>query len=148
MILTMKLKEKFLMTNENFYIISTNATIKSTPKKLDKAFKKDLVTDNGNLKPHVEKIIDNVFYYGKQCINATLPSLFIQIEYKDSNKDIYLIEHEVFLYEEDYQSMEALENYKSKFDFNFSSQVEPEVYEIVEAFHNGYGCMCLSSGDY
>ena len=135
------------MSND-FYIISTNATIKSTPKKLDKAFKKDLVTDNGDLKPYVEKIIDNVFYYGKQCINATLPSLFIQIEYKDSNKDIYLIEHEIFLYEEDYQSMEALENYKSKFDFNFSSQVEPEVYEIVEAFHQGFGCMCLSSGDY
>ena len=134
--------------DEKFFIISTNAMIKSTSKKLDKAFKKELVTDNGDLKPYVEKIIDNVFYYGNQCINATLPSLFIQIEYKDSNKDIYLIEHEIFLYEEDYQSMEALENYKSKFDFNFSSQVEPEVYEIVEAFHNGYGCMCLSSGDY
>ena len=136
------------MTNENFYIISTNATIKSIPTKLDKAFKKDLVTDNGDLKPHVEKIIDNVFYYGKQCINATIPTLFIEIEYKDSNKDIYLINHEVFLYEEDYQTMEALENYKNKFDFNFSSQVEPEVYEIVEAFHLGYGCECLSSGDY
>ena len=135
------------MSND-FYIISTNATIKSTPKKLDKAFKKDLVTDNGDLKPHVEKIIDNVFYYGNQCINATLPSLFIQIEYKDSNKDIYLIEHEVFLYEDDYPTMEALENYKNKFDFNFSSQVEPEVYEIVEAFHQGYGCMCLSSEGY
>ena len=135
------------MSND-FYIISTNATIKSTPTKLDKAFKKELVTDNGDLKPHVEKIIDNVFYYGNQCINATLPSLFIQIEYKDSNKDIYLIEHEVFLYEDDYPTMEALENYKNKFDFNFSSQVEPEVYEIVEAFHQGYGCMCLSSMDY
>ena len=134
--------------SNSFYIISTNATIKSTPKKLDKAFKKDLVTDNGHLKPYVEKIIDNVFYYGKQCINATLPSLFIQIEYKDSNKDIYLIEHEVFLYEEDYPTMEALKNYKSKFDFNFASQVNKEVYEIVDAFHNGYGCMCLSSGDY
>ena len=135
------------MSND-FYIISTNATIKSTPTKLDKAFKKELVTDNGDLKPHVEKIIDNVFYYGKQCINATLPSLFIQIEYKDSNKDIYLISHEVFLYEDDYPTMEALKNYKNKFDFNFSSQVEPEVYEIVEAFHQGFGCMCLSSGDY
>ena len=135
------------MSND-FYIISTNATIKSTPKKLDKAFKKDLVTDNGDLKPYVEKIIDNVFYYGKQCINATLPSLFIQIEYKDSNKDVFLIEHEVFLYEEDYPTMEALKNYKSKFDFNFASQVNKEVYEIVEAFHNGYGCMCLSSEGY
>ena len=135
------------MTND-FYIISTNATIKTTSKKLDKAFKKDLVTNNGHLKPYVEKIIDNVFYYGKQCINATLPSLFIQIEYKDSNKDIYLIEHEVFLYEEDYPTMEALKNYKSKFDFNFSSQVEKEVYEILESFHLGYGCICLSSEGY
>ena len=135
------------MSND-FYIISTNATIKSTPTKLDKAFKKELVTDNGDLKPHVEKIIDNVFYYGKQCINATIPTLFISIEYKDSNKDIYLIEHEVFLYEEDYPTMEALENYKNKFDFNFASQVNEEVYEIVDAFHMGYGCICLSSEGY
>ena len=134
--------------DEKFFIISTSATIKSTPKKLDKAFKKELVTDNGDLKPYVEKIIDNVFYYGKQCINATIPTLFIEIEYKDINKDIFLISHEVFLYSEDMPSMEALKNYKSKFDFNFSSQVEPEVYEIVEAFHLGYGCECLSSWDY
>ena len=113
------------MSND-FYIISTSATIKSTPKKLDKAFKKELVTNNGDLKPHVEKIIDNVFYYGKQCINATIPTLFIEIEYKDSNKDIYLIDHEVFLYEEDYPTMEALENYKNKFDFNFASQVNKD----------------------
>ena len=132
------------MTNENFYIISTSAIIKSVPKKLDLAFKKELVTDNGDLKPHVEKIIDNVFYYGKQCINATIPTCFISIEYKDINKDIYLIEHEVFLYEEDFPTLEDLENYKAKFDFNFSSQVEPEVYDIVDSFHQGYGCMCLS----
>ena len=132
------------MTNENFYIISTSATIKSVPKKLDLAFKKELVTDNGDLKPHVEKIIDNVFYYGKQCINATIPTCFISIEYKDINKDIYLIEHEVLLYSEDYPTLKDLENYKSKFDFNFASQVEPEVYDIVDAFHQGYGCMCLS----
>ena len=136
------------MTNENFYIISTNAIIKSVPTKLDKAFKKELVTDNGDLKPHVEKIIDNVFYCGKQCINATIPTLFIEITYKDSEKDTFMINHEVFLYEEDYPTMEALKNYKNKFDFNFSSQVEPEVYEIVESFHLGYGCMCLSSEGY
>ena len=133
---------------EDYFVVSTTSYIKSVPTKLDKDFKKELIDDNGDLKPHVEKIIDNVFYYGKQCINATLPTLFIEIEYKDSNKDIYLINHEVFLYEEDYPTMEALENYKNKFDFNFSSQVEPEVYEIVEAFHQGYGCECLSSGDY
>ena len=132
------------MTNKNFYIISTSAIIKSVPKKLDLAFKKELVTNNGDLKPHVEKIIDNVFYYGKQCINATIPTCFISIEYKDINRDIYLIEHEVFLYEEDYPTLKDLENYKSKFDFNFASQVDPEVYVLVDAFHQGYGCMCLS----
>ena len=136
------------MSND-FYIISTNATIKSTSKFLDYDFyEKELKTNNGDLKPHVEKIIDNVFYYGKQCINATIPTLFIEIEYKDINKDIFLISHEVFLYSEDMPSMEALKNYKSKFDFNFSSQVEPEVYEIVDAFHMGYGCLCLSSEGY
>jgi len=135
------------MSND-FYIISTNATIKSTSTKLDKAFKKELVTNNGELKPYVEKIIDNVFYCGKQCINATIPTLFIEIEYKDINKDIFLISHEVFLYMEDYPTMEALENYKNKFDFNFASQVNKEVYEIVESFHLGYGCMCLSSEGY
>ena len=133
---------------ENFYILNCHSYIKKIPTNFCLEFLDQLKNDDGTLKPHVEKIIDNVFYYGKQCINATLPSLFIQIEYKDSNKDIYLIEHEVFLYEEDFQTMEDLKNYKNKFDFNFSSQVEPEVYEIVDAFHNGYGCMCLSSGDY
>ena len=136
------------MTNKNFYIISTSATIKSVPTKLDKAFKKELVTDNGDLKPHVEKIIPFVFSNGRQIIIATLPTLFIEITYKDSEKDTFMINHEVFLYEEDYPTMEALKNYKNKFDFNFASQVEPEVYEIVDAFHQGYGCYCLSSEGY
>ena len=138
----------FIMTfEENFYVINSTSYIKSVPTKLDKDFKKELIDDNGDLKPHVEKIIDNVFYYGKQCINATLPTLFIEVEYKTLDGH-YLISHEVFLYEEDYPTLKELEDYKNKFDFNFSSQVEPEVYEIVEAFHQGFGCMCLSSGDY
>ena len=132
---------------EDYFVVSTSSIIKSVPTKLDKDFKKELIDDNGDLKPHVEKIIDNVFYYGKQCINATLPTLFIEIEYKTSDGH-YLISHEVFLYEEDYSNLKELEDYKNKFDFNFSSQVEPEVYEIVDAFHNSQGCMCLSSGDY
>ena len=132
---------------EDYFVVSTSSIIKSVPTKLDKDFKKELIDDNGDLKPHVEKIIDNVFYYGKQCINATLPTCFIEIEYKTSDGH-YLITHEVFLYEEDYTTLKELEDYKNKFDFNFSAQVEPEVYEIVDAFHNGYGCMCLSSGDY
>ena len=136
------------MINENFYIIRSEATIKNVPQFLDSNFLKDLKTSNNELKPHISNLDTNSIYYGKKCIKCTIPTLFISIEYKDLNKDIYLIDHEVFLYSEDYPTMEALENYKSKFDFNFSSQVEKEVYEIVESFHLGYGCMCLSSEGY
>ena len=133
--------------DENFYVINSTSYIKSVPTKLDKDFKKDLIEDNGDLKPHVEKIIENVFYYGKQCINATLPTCFVEIEYKTSDGH-YLITHEVFLYEEDYPAYADLVAYKEKLAYGFASQVTQETKDIVEAFHNGYGCECLSSGDY
>ena len=133
--------------DENFYVINSSSYIKSVPTKLDKDFKKNLIEDNGDLKPHVEKIIENVFYYGKQCINATLPTCFVEIEYKTSDGH-YLITHEVFLYEEDYPTYADLVAYKEKLAYGFASQVTQETKDIVEAFHNGYGCECLSSGDY
>jgi hypothetical protein len=135
------------MSND-FYIISTNSYIKNVSKYLDMDFLKELKTSSNELKPHISNLDTNSIYYGKKCIKCTIPTLFISIEYKDLNKDIYLIDHEVFLYEEDYPTMEALENYKAKFDFNFASQVNREVYEIVESFHQGRGCMCLSSEGY
>ena len=135
------------MSND-FYIISTNSYIKNVSKYLDMDFLKELKTSNNELKPHIKDLDINAIYYGKKCIKCTIPTLFIEIEYKDSNKDIYLIDHEVFFYEEDYPTMEALENYKNKFDFNFASQVDPEVYVLIDAFHQGYGCMCLSSEGY
>ena len=132
---------------DDFYIINSTSYIKSVPTKLDKDFKKDLIEDNGDLKPHVEKIIENVFYYGKQCINATLPTCFIEIEYKTSDGH-YLINHEVFLYEEDYPTYADLVAYKEKLAYGFGSQVTQETKDIVAAFHMGYGCECLSSWDY
>ena len=133
--------------DDDFYIIRSTSYIKSVPTKLSMEFKKELIDDNGDLKPHVEKIIENVFYYGKQCINATLPTCFIEIEYKTSDGH-YLITHEVFLYEEDYPTFADLVAYKEKLAYGFASQVTQETKDIVEAFHNGYGCDCLSSGDY
>jgi len=135
------------MSND-FYIISTNSYIKNVSKYLDMDFLKELKTSNNELKPHIKDLDINATYYGKKCIKCTIPTLFIEVTYKDSERDVFLIDHEVFLYEEDYPTMEALENYKNKFNFNFASQVEPEVYEIVEAFHQGFGCMCLSSMGY
>ena len=132
---------------EDYFVVSTSSYIKSVPTKLSMEFKKELIDDNGDLKPHVEKIIDNVFYCGEQCINATLPTCFIEIEYKTSDGH-YLITHEVFLSEEDYPTYADLVAYKEKLAYGFASQVTQEIKDIVEAFHNGYGCECLSSGDY
>jgi len=135
------------MSND-FYIISTNSYIKNVSKFLDYDFYEKELKTNNKLKPHIKDLDINATYYGKKCIKCTIPTLFIEIEYKDSNKDIYLIDHEVLLYSEDMKTLKDLKNYKSKFDFNFASQVNKEVYEIVEAFHQGYGCMCLSSEGY
>ena len=135
-----------IMSND-FYIISTNSYIKNVSKYLDMDFYETELKTNNKLKPHIKDLDINATYHGKKCIKANLPTLFIEITYKDSDRDVYLIEHDVCLYEQ-HQNLKELENYKNKFDFNFSSQVEPEVYEIVDAFHNGYGCTCLSSGDY
>ena len=133
--------------HDDFYIINSTSYIKSVPTKLDKDFKKELINDNGDLKPHVEKIIPFVFSNGKQIIIATLPTCFIEIEYKTSDGH-YLIEHSVFLYEEDYPTYEALEAYKNKFSYGYATQYSQEIIDVVQAFHMGYGCECLSSGDY
>ena len=133
--------------DDEFYIINSNSYIKNVPTNFCLEFLKELKNDDGTLKPHVEKIIENVFYYGKQCINATLPTCFIEIEYKTSDGH-YLITHEVFLYEEDYPTYADLVAYKEKLAYGFASQVTQETKDIVEAFHNGYGCECLSNGDY
>ena len=133
--------------DEKFYVISSNSYIKILPTFLDTNFLKELKNDDNTLKAHISDLDTSVTYYGKPAIKCTIPTLFIEIEYKTSDGH-YLISHEVFLYEEDYPNFKKLEDYKNKFDFNFASQVEPEVYEIVDAFHASQGCMCLSSGDY
>ena len=133
--------------DENFYILNCHSYIKNVPTNFCLEFLNELKNDDGTLKPHVEKIIENFFYYGKQCINASLPTCFIEIEYKTSDGH-YLITHEVFLYEEDYPTFADLVAYKEKLAYGFASQVTQETKDIVEAFHNGYGCECLSSGDY
>ena len=135
------------MSND-FYIISTNSYIKNVSKYLDMNFLKELKTSSNELKPHISNLDTNSIYYGKKCIKCTIPTLFIEITYKDSERDVFLIDHEVLLYSEDMPTLKDLENYKSKFDFNFASQVDPEVYVLIDAYHQGYGCMCLSSEGY
>ncbi len=81
------------MSND-FYIISTNSYIKNTSTFLDYDFyEKELKTNNGTLKDHINDLDSNAIYYGKKCFKCTIPTIFISIEYKDINKDCYLIVH-------------------------------------------------------
>jgi|TARA_R100000388_G_scaffold1769_1_gene2511 hypothetical protein len=144
---------QFIMTfDDDFYVVSSTSYIKSVPTNFCIEFLKELKNDDGTLKPHVEEIIENPFHSHtslrmKQSIKATLPTCFVEIVYKHDG-DTYLITHEVYLYEEDYPTYADLVAYKEKLAYGFASQVTQETKDIVEAFHNGYGCECLSSGDY
>jgi len=131
---------------DDYYVINSTSYIKSVPTFLCTEFLKELKNDDDTLKPHVSDLDTSVTYYGKPAIKATLPTCFIEIEYKTSDGH-YLITREVFLYEEDYPTYADLVAYKEKLAYGFASQVTQETKDVIEAFHNGYGCMCLSSGD-
>ena len=133
---------------ENFYILNCHSYIKTVPNYFCMDFMKELKNDDGTFKPHVTELNTNYVQYGvNKTIKCNLPTLFIEVEYKTSDGH-YLINHEVYLYEEDYPTLKDLEAYKEKVSYGFASQVTQEIKDIVEAFHNGYGCECLSSGDY
>ena len=132
---------------ENFYILNCHSYIKTVPNYFCMDFMKELKNDDGNFKPHVTELNTNYVQYGVKTIKCTIPTLFIEVEYKTSDGH-YLINHEVYLYEEYYPTLKDLEAYKDKVSYGFASQVTQEIKDVVEAFHNGYGCECLSSGDY
>ena len=132
---------------EDYYVINSTSHIKNVPTFLCTEFLKELKNSDGTLKPHVSELDTNVTYYGKPCIKATLPTCFIEIEYKTSDGH-YLISREVFLYEEAYPNMEALEALKEATSYGFASQVSEEINETIDAHHASQGCMCLSNGDY
>ena len=134
--------------DENFYVIESHSYIKNVPTFLSLEFLKDLKNEDGTLKPHVEKIIENVFYYGKRCIKASIPTCFVEIEYKTMDGDRYMINYDCFIYEEDFPTLESLKAYQEATSYGFASQVSQEIIDLIGAFHNGYGCECLSSGDY
>ena len=133
---------------EKFYILNCHSYIKTVPNYFCMDFMKELKNDDGSFKPYVTELNTNYVQYGvNKTIKCSIPTLFIEVEYKTSDGH-YLINHEVYLYEEDYPTLKDLEAYKEKVSYGFASQVTQEIKDIVEAFHNGYGCECLSNGDY
>ena len=132
---------------EKFYILNCHSYIKTVPNYFCMDFMKELKNDDGSFKLHVTELNTNYVQYGVKTIKCSLPTLFIEVEYKTSDGH-YLINHEVYLYEEDYPTLKDLEAYKEKVSYGFASQVTQELKDVVTAFHMGYGCECLSSGDY
>ena len=133
---------------ENFYILNCHSYIKTVPNYFCMDFIKDLKNEDGTFKPHVTELNTNYVQYGvNKTIKCSIPTLFIEVEYKTSDGH-YLINHEVYLYEEDYPTLKDLEAYKEKVSYGFASQVTQEIKDVVEAFHNGYGWECLSNRDY
>ena len=133
---------------EKFYILNCHSYIKTVPNYFCMDFMKELKNDDGSFKPYVTELNTNYVQYGvNKTIKCSIPTLFIEVEYKTSDGH-YLINHEVYLYEEDYPTLKDLEAYKEKVSYGFASQVTQETKDIVEAFHMGYGCECLSNGDY
>ena len=134
--------------DENFYVIESHSYIKNVPTFLSLDFLKDLKNDDGTLKTHVSSLDTNATYYGKPAIKASIPTCFVEIIYKTPNNDRYMINYDCFLYEEEFPTLESLEAYQKATSWAFSSQVSQQIKDLIESFHNGYGCECLSSGDY
>tara|TARA_A100001515_G_scaffold109083_1_gene90023 strand:- start:283 stop:696 length:414 start_codon:yes stop_codon:yes gene_type:complete len=134
--------------DENFYVIEARSYIKNVPTFLSLDFLKDLKNEDGTLKNHVSNLDTNVTYYGAKSIKASIPTCFVEVIYKTPNNDRYMINYDCFLYEENFPTLKSLKAFQKATDYAFASQVTQEIKDIVEAFHNGYGCECLSSGDY
>ena len=131
---------------ENFYILNCHSYIKTVPNYFGMDFMEQLKNDDGSFKPYVTELNTNYVQYGVKTIKCSIPTLFIEVEYKTSDGH-YLINHEVYLYNE-YSTLKDLEAYKEKVSYGFASQVTQEIKDVVEAFHMGYGCECLSSEEY
>ena len=126
------------------YLVNSRSEIKNIPTTFCMEFLADLKNEDGTLKDHIIDLNDNTMYYGKQGIRCTLPTLFIQLEYKLDDGSAYLLEKEFFLYEEDFKSLKDLENYAEKFSYGFVD-LNAEQLDIVNCFH---ACAMSLSDDY
>ena len=134
--------------DENFYILNCHSYIKTVPNYFCMDFMKELKNDDGTFKPHVTELNTNYEQYGVKTIKCSIPTCFVEIEYKTKDNDTYLITHEEYLYGDNMPSMESLEAFQKATSYGFASQYSQEIKDLIEAFHMGYGCECLSSGDY
>ena len=79
------------------YIINSRSYIKDISHFFDETFLRDLKNNNGTLKDHVSNLDTNATYYGKKSIKCILPTCYVEIEYKTSDKDTHFIDYSCHL---------------------------------------------------
>jgi len=104
--------------------------------------KEHLYNDDGSLKEHISNVEEESYNYGGTGYKCLCPTLFVELEYKMDGCP-YMITKEYCLYE-DAESLEELEKIKDTiYNQDPSEEIEGETLDLINAFHNGYGCECL-----
>tara|TARA_B100000214_G_scaffold336421_1_gene280351 strand:+ start:1947 stop:2357 length:411 start_codon:yes stop_codon:yes gene_type:complete len=104
--------------------------------------KEHLYNDDGSLKEHISNIQEENYNHGGTGFKCFCPTLFVTLEYKMDGCP-YMITKEYCLYE-DAESLKELEQIKDNiFNQDPSEEIEGETLDLINAFHNGYGCECL-----
>ena len=131
------------MSNQTTYgecfLISACATIKTL--KQDTWENDHLFNKDGSLKDYVTDLKETQTKLNKISYSAYVPTLIAQIEYK-MDGDPFYIDYEAALYE-NHETLKELE-----IDKDLIKDVDLDLnqlqLDIIEAFHNGWGCTSLS----
>ena len=121
------------------FLISACATIKTL--KHDRWENDHLFNKDGSLKDHVTDLKETQTKLNKISYSAYLPTLIAQIEYK-MDGDPFYIDYEAVLYE-NHETLKELEIDKDLIK-NVDSDLNQLQLDIIEAYHNGWGCTSLS----
>ena len=104
--------------------------------------KEHLYNDDGSLKEHISNVEEESYNYGGTGYKCLCPTLFVTLEYKMDGCP-YMITKEYCLYE-DAESLKELEKLKDTiWNQDPSEELNSEVLDTINAFHNGMGCECL-----
>ena len=121
------------------FLISACATIKTL--KQDTWENDHLLNKDGSLKDYVTDLKETQTKLNKISYSAYVPTLIAQIEYK-MDGDPFYIDYEAALYE-NHETLKEIE-----IDKNLIKDVDLDLnqlqLDIIEAFHNGWGCTSLS----
>ena len=105
--------------------------------------KEHLYNADGSRKDHISLIEQETYNYGGTGYKCLCPTLFVELEYKMDGCP-YMITTDYVLYE-NVETLKELENIKDIiWRQDPSEEIEGETLDLINAFHNGYGCECLS----